>query len=213
MCTHQDKCLRRAFCQNRTDVRGLRYRCSTTELRRQDPHILQYSCILFLMNMITCPGCGVVLPHQNLEGEPHFNASRECEELCMRLSVYTISLQDPEFLHQHAVDAYEASHGGGKTKAITVVFGLIGLYLALEKGYTGKEVQRAHMELARQNKDWPLLVPPHETPMVSILEVVQAKEGNERNQKMMEWARAIWQTWEKDHQFIADLTRKYLYFE
>jgi hypothetical protein len=53
------------------------------------------------------------------------------------------------------VDVYEAQHAGGTTRNITVAFGLIGLYLALEKGYTGKEVQQAHMQITRFRNDWP----------------------------------------------------------
>jgi hypothetical protein len=60
-------------------------------------------------------------------------------------------------MHQHVVDAYAAQHASGTTRNITVAFDLIGLYLALEKGYTGKEVQNAHMQIAKIRKDWPRL--------------------------------------------------------
>jgi hypothetical protein len=53
---------------------------------------------------------------------------------------YTVAKQDKEFIHQHAVNAYAAQHAGGTTRNITIAFGLTGRYLALEKGYTGKQV-------------------------------------------------------------------------
>jgi hypothetical protein len=66
-----------------------------------------------------------------------------------------VSKQNAEFIHQYTVDAYEAPHAGRTTRNITVVFGLIGMYLALEKGYTEKQVQRAHRQIAKIRKDWP----------------------------------------------------------
>jgi hypothetical protein len=61
---------------------------------------------------------------------------------------YMVAKQDSEFIHPHAVDTYAAQYAGGTTRNITVAFGLIRLYLALEKGYNGKEVRRAHKRIA-----------------------------------------------------------------
>ena len=54
------------------------------------------------------------------------------------------------------VDAYAAQHADEKSKPITVAFALIGLYLQIEKHYSGKEVQRAHMRLAKKKRQWPV---------------------------------------------------------
>ena len=86
---------------------------------------------------IACRGCGLRLPDQNIDQAERFNASGECLKMYFELACWTLVQQDVRFIHQHAVDAYEAQHAGGRTRPITVVFGLIGLYLALEKGYTG----------------------------------------------------------------------------
>jgi len=74
------------------------------------------------------------------------NAGRSSRALCG----YTVSKQAAKVNHPNVVDAYEAQHAGGRARNITGAFGLIGLYLALEKGYTGKQ---AHMQLARVRKD------------------------------------------------------------
>ena len=39
-------------------------------------------------------------------------------------------------LHQLTVDAYGAQHAGPRVPAIGVAFGLIGLHLALDQGWT-----------------------------------------------------------------------------
>lgn len=69
------------------------------------------------------------------------------DELYNQLAFYTLAHPDPAFIHQLLVDAYGAQHADETTKPIAVLFSLIGLYLHLEKGYTGKQVQRAHMRL------------------------------------------------------------------
>ncbi len=105
--------------------------------------------------MIECPGCHVKLPDRHLDPPDRTNASGECGQVYSDLMCYTVAKQDPEFIHQHVVDTYAAQHAGGPTRNITVAFGLIGLYLALEKGYTGKQVQQAHMRIAKAQKVWP----------------------------------------------------------
>ena len=111
--------------------------------------------------MHRCPGCGVQLPEDPRTPLPEkVTASRECWQAYSDLQCSTVALRDARFTHQHVVDAYAAQHAGEKTRGISVVFGLIGLYLALEKGFSGKEVQRAHMRIARKKRAWPDLAPP-----------------------------------------------------
>jgi hypothetical protein len=54
------------------------------------------------------------------------------QEIYNQLSFYTLSLREPEFIHQHLVDAYAASHPE-REKNIRLAFALIGLYLFAEK--------------------------------------------------------------------------------
>lgn len=74
------------------------------------------------------------------------------------LSFYT--LQHPDqvyFIHQHIVDAYQAQTADQNTKPIALTFSLVGLYLYLEKNYTGRQVQQAHMRMAQHKQTWPTL--------------------------------------------------------
>lgn len=73
---------------------------------------------------------------------------------------YSLSLGDPEFIHQHVVDAFTAQCADEHTKPIAITFALVGLYLHVEKGLTGRQVQRAHMELARTKRTWPAFTLP-----------------------------------------------------
>jgi len=161
--------------------------------------------------MVLCPGCGLSLPDRNLRKAERFNASGECLETYFELTYWTLAHQDGRFIHQHAVDAYEAQHAGGSTKPITVVFGLIGLYLALEKGYTGRQVQLAHMKIAQRKKDWPRLEPPVRKSSMTVLDVLNAKSDAEREEKLMQWASSVWDTWEDTHAHVRTITEQVLF--
>lgn len=153
-----------------------------------------------------CPGCGLVLPAGSFAVPDRFNASGECWQLFSDLSGYTVALQDPAFVHQHAVDAYEAQHAGGKTRPIAVVFGLIGLYLALEKGYTGRQVQLAHMKIAKIRRDWPALDPPPRPAQVTVRDVLRAPEGSGRETMIRQWMAAVWESWADRQQWVRETT-------
>ena len=151
-----------------------------------------------------CPGCGAEFAASG--PSDRFNASAGCWQAFSELSCYTVSKGDPEFLHQHAVDAYEAQHAGGRTKDITVVFGLAGLYLALEKGYTGREVQQAHMRMAKVRKDWPRLEPPARPAPVTVKDVLAVPEGPERDAVIRTWMAAVWVSWLDRQARVREIT-------
>jgi Family of unknown function (DUF5946) len=78
----------------------------------------------------------------------------DLDDLYHELSCYTLTHPDPSFIHQHIVDAYTAQNANEITKPIAVVFALIGLYLHVEKNFTGRQVQRFHMKLAKIRRPW-----------------------------------------------------------
>lgn len=119
------------------------------------------------------------------------------EELFHELSYYTLAHGDPAFLHQHVVDAYAVQHATNSSKPISVVFGLVGLYLHVEKQYTGREVQKAHVQIARRRKDWPRIQPPNITAKIVVADVVKAAPGAERDAMIHAWAAAVWEAWQE----------------
>ena len=161
--------------------------------------------------MTECPGCQLKLPDQHLDLPDRTNASGECLQLCSDLMCYTVAKQDPEFIHQHAVDTYAAQHAGGPTRNITVAFGLIGLYLALEKGYTGRQVQLAHMSIAKTKKSWPRLEPPRQPAVITVIDVLQAGTDAERDAMIRKWMRAVWESWGNRHVWVRETTDELLY--
>ena len=157
--------------------------------------------------MIVCPGCGLKQPEQAGLSEDRHNASAECWRLFGELSGYTLA-RGRDFIHQHAVDAYGAQHPVETATNIGTAFSLLGLYLAIEKGYTGREVQRAHMQLAAR-KVWPKLDPPETRGAITVLDVLHAEAGDVRDEAIMRWARSVWDAWASAHEWSREMLRDF----
>lgn len=131
----------------------------------------------------------------------------------VELTAWTLSLRDAEFIHQHVVDAWAAQHADENTRPIAVAFSLLGLYLHIEKGSTGREVQHAHMQLAQPKgrgpgrKNWPRFPLPAERGPVTACDVMAAPE-KERPQAIEEWCRSVWNAWEESHAAVAKFARQ-----
>lgn len=111
------------------------------------------------------------------------------------LQAYTLTHPDPAFIHQHVVDAWAAQQADHRTKPITVVFALVGLYLHVERGFTGRQVQRVHMALAARRREWPTVELPARRGEISVRDVVAAPPGPARDGAIEDWCRAVWDTY------------------
>jgi hypothetical protein len=152
-----------------------------------------------------CPGCGVRLPVSEAAPDSRYNASAECWQLYGELAAYTVTRGYVEFIHQLAVDAYGAQHAGESVRPIGVAFALIGLYLACERDHTGRQVQHLHMLLAQRSKTWPRFVPPAHAGSVTILDVLQAQPGEERDAALRRWGWSVWDAWSAEHERVRSL--------
>lgn len=125
----------------------------------------------------------------------------------MELTADHLSGSDFTFIHQVALDSYGAQHSGGRTRNITTAYSLVGLHLALEHHYTGRQVQRAHMVLAKRRYDWPRLEQPKAKAWLTVRDVVAVSTGAERDEMLMRWAASVWQAWKKDHEWVREMSR------
>ena len=129
-----------------------------------------------------------------------------------QLAFYTLEhgRTNPSFIHQYIVDAYAAQHPNDGAKTIRIAFALIGLYLHIEKGYSGKEVQLAHMQLAKKRKQWPAFDPPEKLGDITVGSVLNAKPGADRDQMIEKWCVSVWESWRGSQQEIRNLVRSEL---
>ena len=121
--------------------------------------------------------------------DPAFNDQGTYHEL----AGYTLAHPDPTFIHQYIVDAYAAQHADAHSKPISIAFALAGLYLHLERGYSGKEVQQAHMWLARKKQPWPRFTLPTDRGSMTTASVLHAEPGVERDEAIDRWSASAWE--------------------
>lgn len=152
-----------------------------------------------------CPGCGVHLPISEAQPDGRYNASAGCWQLYGELSAYTVTRGDSTFIHQLAVDAYGAQHTREHGRPIGIAFALIGLYFAFEKGYSGRQVQHMHTLLARRSKTWPQFTPPRQMGALTILDVMQAQPGEQRDAILRQWGQSVWNAWGQEHARVKSL--------
>jgi hypothetical protein len=132
------------------------------------------------------------------------------QDLYNELAFYTLAHRDPSFIHQHIVDAYAAQHADETSKPIHIVFALVGLYLHVEKNFTGKQVQRAHMQLARHRRQWTPPPMPKERGAVTIADVLATAPGHQRDAMIHRWCESAWEAWQESRNQIVDLVRNEL---
>jgi hypothetical protein len=144
-----------------------------------------------------CPGCELILPDRGAPATP-LHASQACWELYGELAVYTMA-RGRSFIHQHAVDAYQAQHAVRSATNIGPAFSLIGLCLALERGATGLQVQRAHMLLGQTRRTWPELEFPEAGASLTVRDVLNTPPGDARDAMLVKWCAAVWDSWSHAH--------------
>ena len=132
------------------------------------------------------------------------------QELFDELSFYTLAHGDPAFLHENSADAWRAQHVDETTKPMAVIFAVMGLYLYLEKGFTGKQVQRVHMQLARSRKIWPSFSLPSDRGTMTVADVASVPPGVERDAAIHQWCSVVWKAWRGSREPIAALLRNEL---
>jgi len=127
------------------------------------------------------------------------------DELCC----YTLGLRDPQFLHQHVVDAYAAQHADATTRPIRLTFALVGLYLLAARRLSGKQIQRVHTELARHQQSWPNFPLPLKRGSITVTEVMKAPPGREREAAIRAWCASVWEAYRESHAAVAELLRRH----
>jgi Family of unknown function (DUF5946) len=158
-----------------------------------------------------CPGCGVRLPSLGLGPDFRVNASGECRRLMNELTYYTLAHGDPAFIHQHLVDAYGAQHVRGQSKStIGAAFTLAGLYLAVERGFTGRQVQKMHMLMASKSNQWPRFEPPANVGPLTVADVLAVEPGPDRDQALMRWCASVWTAWSSEQSRVREMVDPFL---
>jgi len=116
---------------------------------------------------------------------------------------------DATFIHQHVVDAFAAQTADEHTKPIALAFALAGLYLHVERVFTGREVQRAHMLMARRKRAWPSFALPRERGSITAADVLAREAGAARDVAIHSWSAAVWEAFRAAKPTVVELLAHY----
>lgn len=125
------------------------------------------------------------------------------------LWAYTLTHGDPAFIHQHVVDAFAAQTATPASKPIGVTFALVGLYLHVERRFTGRAVQRAHMQMARRKRDWPAFVLPVARGDITAETVIAVPAGPARDAAIERWCESVWSAFAANRSVVIALLHEY----
>lgn len=123
--------------------------------------------------------------------------------------VYVYTMGRPGFILQHVVDAYGAQSATKTSKPIAVIFALVGLYLRVERQFSGTEVQKVHVVMGRTKRQWPAVPLPRDRGAIAAADVLAAPEGQERDRAIDEWCRSVWEAYHDSRPIIVELLREY----
>jgi Family of unknown function (DUF5946) len=119
--------------------------------------------------------------------------------------VYAYTMGRPGFILQHVVDAFGAQTATREAKPIRVVFSLVGLYLHLEKKFSGRQVQQAHVELGRRKRVWPAVALPNNRGAITAIDVLNAAAGDPRDKAIDDWCASVWAAFKDNRSLIVGL--------
>jgi hypothetical protein len=123
--------------------------------------------------------------------------------------VYVYAMGRPGFILQHVVDAFGVQTASNDSKPISVVFGLIGLYLRVERHFSGRQVQEVHMKLGRRKREWPRVFVPEARGRLTVADVLATPAGAERDIAIDDWSRCIWAAVSGNRETVIALLREH----
>lgn len=169
---------------------------------------------------ITCPGCGLVSDEAGVEPDRPVWASAACWGLHAELAGFELlHMAQLGRFHQLTVDAYGGQHPDPEGTGLRLAYSLMGLCLALERGWTGVQVRDLHARMGRRQPWWPAFRRPAAwakagAPEPTVADVVlagarsDAVEGHA--EAVQAWARGVWEGWSPEHATIRAFTDRVL---
>jgi hypothetical protein len=155
----------------------------------------------------TCPGCGLELLGSGELFDTRSTSSSECRAVYAEVAGFELAhIALLGRWHQLLVDTYAAQHVGDASPRIGPAFALIGLHLALDRGWDGPAVRDAHQALARRHRDWPSFMPaPSFAGGLTIADLALAGSPEAHVEILRAWAGDVWAAWRVRHEAVRTL--------
>jgi hypothetical protein len=123
--------------------------------------------------------------------------------------LYAYTMGRAGFILQHIVDANTAQRLDASSKPVAAFFALAGLYLHLERGFNGTQVQRAHMTMARRKREWPAIPLPERRGSLTPPDVMAVPAGTERDAAIDRWCQSVWTEFQGSRDVIVRVLHEY----
>jgi hypothetical protein len=153
---------------------------------------------------VPCVGCGALV--RDFDGPTHryIGASPGCWAIYTELGAGGLPAT---LLSPMSVDAYAVQHPGtpGTQSTPSVWVHLITLHLILEAGWPTSQAIRLRAAGADAFDGWPWLEPPASMGGVTVVDVVEAAEGDAS--VIDRWVRGAWDAWREQHQTVRSQAR------
>ena len=154
-----------------------------------------------------CPGCGGLFPPGEGAGHPYLGASTGCWETYGEVLAREYGDWGLPAVNRLTVDTYAAQHPGAKPTAEAIqstAVHLVGLYVVLERGFELQKASRLTSEAAAYRSRYRWLEPPDLRTHVTIREILEAGSPQRHEERVWEWARAVWQGWAAHHGTVRE---------
>jgi hypothetical protein len=158
-----------------------------------------------------CPGCGLVLAQAPGPVHAYLGASAECWALYG--TVLAREYGEPAYfgVHQLTADTYAVQHPGEPERRTiqSLALHLITLGMFVEGRAQPADGSKLHKRLVGAGPyEW--LEPPSTEGRLTIREVADAHDPVEHEERVMEWARDVWDAWSPHHDFVRGWEREAL---
>ena len=147
--------------------------------------------------MSTCPGCGLVAPGTGAPPPAQHGASAACVERDGELLARSYADPTLRGVHQLLVDAYAAQHPAGTTRreVQTLALSLMTLCLVVEDGVDPARGPALHREMVAHRPAFARLAPPPLRGLMTVADVLAARDAAEHERLVRERGRQVWQAW------------------
>ena len=156
----------------------------------------------------TCRGCGAPVPTGAGQPHPYLGASAGCWDIYTKVLCREYGEYHYPDAHRLTVDAYSVQHVGEPSQPTirSTTLHLVGLCMVLEIGVPHENVTRAIGRVRDCSVPLYWLVPPDPPAAVTIMDVLDARTLLEHTAAVQNWARAVWQSWERHHAHIHEIS-------
>ncbi len=151
-----------------------------------------------------CPGSGLSTGTSGGRAPAEHVASAACWALYEQLLARSYANGTYRPVHQIVVDAYAAQHAGrkGRPEVQTVALSLMTLGLFVENDVDPTRGPSLHKQMVARPPNFTWLDPPDQRHLMTVSDVLAARDPVEHRDFVHEWGRQVWLGWTPHHATI-----------